>query len=133
MSAAGFPRRARILTQHEFDHTFRAGQSAGSKLFRGLTTPDTEPRLGITVPKRTVPLASSRNRIKRVVREAFRQRRAQLPPRRYVVVARGDVGKADRKSLRAEVEKLLDRLAALKLAEAPGTIADPPRAESDVP
>ena len=133
MSAAGFPRGVRILAKREFDHAFRAGLSAGSKLFRGLVVLDASTRLGITVPKRCVPLASSRNRIKRIVREAFRLRRAHLPTYAFVVVARGDIAKADAKAVRADVEKLFDRLAALKPAPAPGTIADLSRAATDAP
>lgn len=133
MSAAGFPRGARILAKREFDHAFRAGLSAGSKLFRGLVVLDAAPRLGITVPKRSVPLASSRNRIKRIVREAFRLRRTLLPAYAFIVVARGDIAKAEAKAVRVDVEKLFDRLAALKPAPAPGTIADLSRAASDAP
>ena len=133
LSAARFPRAARILAKHEFDLVFRAGLSAGSKLFRGLVCAGDSARLGITVPKRSVALAKSRNRIKRIVREAFRLRRAQLPNYAFVVVARGDIAQADAKAIRSDVEKLFDRLAALKPSAAPGTIADPSRAPSGVP
>jgi ribonuclease P protein component len=133
MSAAGFPRSARILAKHEFDLAFRAGLSAGSKLFRGLVVADAATRLGITVPKRSVPKANDRNRIKRIVREAFRLRRGALPAYAFVVVARGDIAQADAKAIRADVEKLFDRLAALKPAPAPGTIADLARAANDAP
>ena len=133
MSAAGFPRGARILAKHEFDLAFRAGLSAGSKLFRGLVVADTVPRLGITVPKRSVPKAHDRNRIKRIVREAFRLRRVALPAYAFVVVARGEIAKADAQAVRIDVERLFDRLAALKPAPAPGTIADPSRAATDAP
>ncbi len=128
LSAARFPRAARILAKHEFDHVFRAGLSAGSKLFRGLVTVSDSARLGITVPKRAVALAPARNRIKRIVREAFRLRRSQLPNYGFIVVARGDIAKADAKAIRSDVEKLFDRLAALKPSAVPGTIADPSRA-----
>lgn len=133
MSAARFPRAARILAKHEFDHAFRAGQSAGSKLFRGLVVSATEARLGITVPKRAVALAHQRNRIKRVVREAFRLRRATLPAFAFIVVARGEIASADAASIRADVDKLFDRLAALKPGPAPGTIADLSRAAHGAP
>lgn len=133
MSAAGFPRGARILVKREFDHVFRAGLSAGSKLFRGLVLPDGCARLGITVPKRSVPKAHDRNRIKRIVREAFRLRRAALPAFAFVVVARGDIAQAEAKAIRADVEKLFDRLAALKPEPMPGTIADLSRAAIDAP
>ncbi|MEI2416585.1 ribonuclease P protein component [Orrella sp. JC864] len=42
-------------------------------------------RLGLVVPKRHAPRASTRNAVKRVVREAFRQRRHALPAGLYVV------------------------------------------------
>ncbi len=42
-------------------------------------------RLGLVIPKRHAPLASTRNALKRVVREAFRQRRLALPAGLYVV------------------------------------------------
>lgn len=41
----------------------------------------TAARLGITVPKRFVPRAVQRNRLRRILRETFRQHwRATLPP-----------------------------------------------------
>lgn len=133
MSAAGFPRGARILVKREFDHVFRAGLSAGSKLFRGLVLPDGCARLGITVPKRSVPKAHDRNRIKRIVREAFRLRRAALPAYAFVVVARGEIAQAEAKAIRADVEKLFDRLAALKPEPMPGTMPGLSRAANDAP
>jgi ribonuclease P protein component len=42
-------------------------------------------RLGLVVPKRHAARAVTRNAIKRVVREAFRHLRQQLPPRDFVV------------------------------------------------
>lgn len=128
MTAARFPRAARILAKHEFDLAFRAGLSAGSKLFRGLVIQGEVARFGITVPKRVVALAHGRNLIKRIAREAFRLRRQELPAFDFVVIARGEIAKADAKAVRADIEKLLDRLAALKPAPSPGTIADPSQA-----
>jgi ribonuclease P protein component len=133
MSAAGFPRGARILAKHEFDRVFRAGLSAGSKLFRGLVRSGEHARLGVTVPKRSVPRAHDRNRIKRIVREAFRLRRAILPAFDFVVVARGEIAQADAQAIRIDVDKLFDRLAALKPAAMPGTMDGLARAAPDAP
>ena len=38
------------------------------------------PRLGIVVGKKNLPAAVDRNALKRIVREAFRERRGELPP-----------------------------------------------------
>lgn len=43
------------------------------------------PRLGVVIAKRILKKATDRNAVKRVVREAFRHARAQLPPGAYVV------------------------------------------------
>ena len=72
-------------------------------------------RLGLVVPKRQVPLAVSRNAIKRVVREAFRLQRARLPEGDWVfrLVARPPAGSltALKRLVRADVDGLLSRIA----------------------
>jgi ribonuclease P protein component len=50
-----------------------------------------EPRLGITITKKTAQRAVARNRVKRVLREVFRQERA-LFPRGCDVVVVGKTG-----------------------------------------
>jgi ribonuclease P protein component len=53
-------------------------------------------RLGLIVPKRHVPLAVDRNRIKRLVREWFRHRQHALEGRDVLVrVSRGPVEPAE--------------------------------------
>ncbi len=65
-------------------------------------------RLGLVVGKRAVRRAHDRNRVKRVLRETFRARRAQLPAIDLVVQVTGnDVSNA---AVRASFEALLDGL-----------------------
>lgn len=65
-------------------------------------------RLGLVVGKRAVRRAHERNRIRRVLRESFRCRRAQLPAMDLVVQVTGnDVSNA---AVRASFEALLDGL-----------------------
>lgn len=55
-------------------------------LYRPSTTPTA--RLGVIVSRKCSRRAVARNRIKRLVRESFRHRRATLPPVDIVVLAR---------------------------------------------
>lgn len=76
--------------------------------------PDASARLGMIIAKRFAPHAVTRNTIKRVIREAFRQRRYQLPPRDFVFRLHSPVGSVSltqlKKQVRAEVEGLLDKV-----------------------
>lgn len=95
MSRATFPAAARLLRPTEF-----AAALGGKRIARGAyfvvtsarSLPDTgepgpEPiaRLGLIIAKRFAQRASTRNALKRVLREAFRVRRAELVAGDYVV------------------------------------------------
>jgi ribonuclease P protein component len=130
-----FPRAARLLTRAAFDEVFRAGQSAGSNFFRALVrpSPTATARLGITVPKRIMKQAHDRNRVKRLLREAFRHRRALLPAIDLVLLARGAIVDADNDALRKDIEKILTRAAALKLQPDAGKMSDSTDASGGTP
>ena len=68
---------------------FKKGLKRSGVFFRlyFLAAPGAAPRLGMAVPKKMAPLAVSRNRIKRVCRETFRQRRHILAAGDFVLVA----------------------------------------------
>ena len=70
----------RVLSQPEFK------KSAGPMQVMARRNSMCSARLGIVVPKRLVPKANQRNRIKRLVREQFRLVAAQLAP--YDIVVR---------------------------------------------
>ena len=52
------------------------------------------PRLGLSVPRRAVKKAVHRNRMKRSIRETFRQQRHTLPDMDFVVTFSGRAGQA---------------------------------------
>lgn len=113
-----FPPAARLHRPSEYAAALRGRRVARGKLFVVSRAPAGSPdqaRLGLVVPKRQVPLAVGRNTIKRVVREAFRLRRAALPPGDWVfrLVARPSPGSltALRREVRGDVEALLERVA----------------------
>jgi ribonuclease P protein component len=109
-------RRGRLSRSADFDRVYRQGRATGGRALVVHAFPrgdDAEPRLGLSV-SRKVGGAVDRNRVKRLIREAFRLELAGL--RRghdVVVVARPDARDlAEREGLagvRAALTELLDR------------------------
>ena len=83
---ATFPGTARLRSPAEFAPALKGRRLAKGALFVLSAAPASagQARLGLVVGKRFAPLAASRNALKRVTREAFRLRRAELPPGDYV-------------------------------------------------
>ncbi len=126
---AGFPRLARVRAKAEFDRVFADNQRTADPLFSlHLRADEAPPRLGLAVSRKVDPHAVGRNRIKRVLRDAFRHARVRLQPGAYVVVARGPSAKADNATLRAGFLRLLQRAGALPATPLAGTMpsATPP-------
>lgn len=87
---AGFPREVRIVAQSHFDRVYQQGRKfvAPGVVAWALRSPSGRSRIGLSV-SRKVGGAIVRNRVKRVLREAFRQLGTPPdPPLDLVLVAR---------------------------------------------
>lgn len=119
-SGGGAPRRRRLSRSSEFERVYRQGRSKGNRFLvlyafpRDPAAGDDGPRLGLSVSRR-VGGAVDRNRVKRVLREAFWAEAPRLPEGAdYVVVARPESRElalsAGLDGVRAALSELVDGL-----------------------
>jgi len=95
MGTARFTRASRLLKPAEYKRVFSAGKSSKDSCFVVLGTNNglSHPRLGMAISKRHVKRAVDRNRVKRLIREAFRQNQEAVPGLDLVVLGRQGVDK----------------------------------------
>jgi ribonuclease P protein component len=118
---AAFPKAARLLKTDEFSSVFRLRPWRRTAHFVVYGRPTgNEARLGLVIGKKYAPRAATRNLVRRIAREAFRQRRAEFGG--WDVLLRLHT-RFDRKALpsasspplkalcRSEIETLLDKAA----------------------
>jgi ribonuclease P protein component len=112
--AHGFPRRHRFDARGSFGPLLGPGRKARGELavvHAGAGRPGAS-RLGIALTRRLVPLATDRNRVKRLVREIFRRHRVKTAGVDCVVTLRGKWHAGDARALDAEIRGLFDQIAA---------------------
>ncbi|MCZ6690143.1 MAG: ribonuclease P protein component [Planctomycetota bacterium] len=83
-----FPPKARMHSKKEFDRVIRKGVQVSDALLRLRVLASEEgrdTRLGITIGRKA-GRAVRRNRVRRLIREAFRAIRSELPPGLDIVV-----------------------------------------------
>ena len=110
---ARFPRRARLLNPEAFQAVFKKGRRIP---LRGLTAVVADndvghPRLGLAIARKSVRLATGRNRVKRIIREQFRRHQDQLVAVDLVFMARPEITQADADTVRGYLDALWQRLA----------------------
>lgn len=80
-------RQARLVVKADFDRVVANNQRARTDYLMVMAHPNEvgHPRLGMVIAKRLLARAVDRNRVKRCVRESFRQVLAELPACDFVV------------------------------------------------
>ena len=109
-----YGREKRLLTARHFKAVFDSpsGKVPGKNLLllareNGLP----HPRLGLVIGKKSVKLSVQRNRLKRLMRDSFRQHQGILAGWDIVIVARKGLGDVENPELHQHFGKLWKRLA----------------------
>lgn len=105
VSDARFPVDVRLLRAADFKRVLATGRRRHDACFTVVVLPNNlqTSRLGLTVSRRAARLAVQRNRIKRLVRESFRQHRKYLPAMDIVVMAKPRATDSDNPALCASL------------------------------
>lgn len=114
MQSASYPKAARLHRPSEFTNVLKGRRvSRGALLTLSHAQPApllTEPtaRLGMVIAKRFAVRATTRNTIKRVIRESFRHHRHSLPAADYLVRLHGKITPCSLTVLRKQVREEVD-------------------------
>lgn len=102
------PRKARLTGGRYFTGAFSDKRYGRYFVVLARTSPDAlAARLGVVAGKQAAPGAVTRSRMKRLMREVFRQHRHRLQPLDYVVRLRRAATPGEMEQARHELEKLL--------------------------
>lgn len=107
MALAAFGRAMRMDNPKDFSRVFRQAKRTGGQGLTILSLENTldHPRLGMAIAKKHIKLATRRNRLKRLIRESFRQHQFLLCNMDIVVLSRADVVYKDT----AQITRALER------------------------
>ncbi len=110
----GFPRSARLLTAGDYSQVFKQNKRYSDNFWTILVRrEDSRPtRLGLAIAKKRAKRAVDRNKLKRVVREAFRYQQSTLAGLEMVVMNRDAATKASTAELRVSIDALFVKMRA---------------------
>ncbi|VFP80093.1 ribonuclease P protein component [Candidatus Erwinia haradaeae] len=106
-----FTKKLRLLTSAHFNFVFQRPQRVSVTYITilGRLNKLGHPRIGFSLSKKNLKHSHERNRVKRLIRESFRQNQHQLPGMDFVVIVRRGIMSLDNPSLVIILEKLWRR------------------------
>ena len=109
-----FPRSARLLTAGDYSQVFKQNKRYSDNYWTILVRRDESrpTRLGLAIAKKRARRAVDRNKLKRVVREAFRYQQSTLTGLEMVVMNRDAATKASSAELRVSIDALFVKMRA---------------------
>jgi len=125
-SCIDFPRHARLLLPAEYNRIFAAGKRFSGTcvtlvaarfepIAPGLiessakVKPTRRPRLGLALAKKQIKRSHERNRVKRLLRECFRDYSQRLAGIEIIAMAKTAAQKAPNPALTLEIQRLMTR------------------------
>ena len=108
-----FPKSCRLLDSQDFARVFSKPDFRVSNkyiLILGCWTDMNSGRLGVIVAKKNIGKANQRNRIKRLIREAFRIRKADFNHADLVVMARKGLQLLENSQCQSHIHALMDEI-----------------------
>ena len=109
-----YRRHQRLLTREDFERTYTLADRSYKTAVCAATACRNQleaARLGLIVGKKSLPMAVSRNRFKRIAREVFRCRQQELCGLDVIIMARARANNMPPRELRASIEQLFTGLA----------------------
>ena len=106
----GFNKTRRLLNKSDYDDVFNQAQKVVTPEFIVLYRNNTigHARLGLALSKKTIAKAHDRNRVKRLLRETFRNR--LLPAVDVVILARRGVANVENSKMINKLGNIWDKL-----------------------
>ncbi len=104
----GFDRSCRLVSSADFSYVFSKPTKVADNCFVILASSSScqRSRLGLAVAKKQAKLAVQRNRLKRLIRESFRNYHFSHKPMDCVVLIKHQTQKVDNQSLFKKLDKL---------------------------
>lgn len=107
MPVGCFTRQQRLVSPSQFKHTFKSGRRIGDQSMTLIFIANDKPfaRLGLAIPKKAVKRAVDRNRLKRVIRESFREHQEIIAGNDIVVLIKRDLSSQTNAAMFAKLKE----------------------------